>query len=119
MKIYLKLVLIFAISQSSLAWACEKTSLSYQGKTVELCFTKKTESYLSKNCDSVAKCFFKKKLKLQFYPNQSPGFSLCYQLGGDAFFGEVKGVEDKVPFCKMGDYFADQESLLLHYRSSN
>lgn len=91
----------------------------HQGKTVELCHDQKKDLYLSKDCSSLEKCFFEKKVTLQFYPNQSPGFSLCYQLGGDAFFVTISGVKDKIPMCQKKGHFADQESLLLHYKSGN
>jgi len=97
--------------------ACDKAILEHQGKNIELCHDKAKDLYLSKSCSSLKTCFFEKKITLQFNPNQSPGFSLCYQLGGDAFFGVVRGVKDKVPFCFKKGHYADQESLLLQYRS--
>lgn len=119
MKIYLKLALIFVIFQTSHAWSCTPARLVHQGKSVLLCHDKKNDLYLSKNCKAVGECFFEKKIQMQFYPNQSPGFSLCYQLGGDAFFGEIEGLKEKVPMCQKNGFYADQESLLLHNRSGN
>lgn len=98
--------------------ACVKAVLEHKGKQIELCHDKEKDLYLSKSCKNIADCFFEKKIDLKFYANQSPGFSLCYQLGGDAFFGVVRGVKDKIPFCFKNGHYADQESLLLHYRSS-
>lgn len=118
MNNYFKLAAIFVILQSNLSLACVPAKLELRGKSIELCHDKVKNLYLSKSCSSIETCFFEKKIKLQFYPNQSPGFSLCYQLGGDAFFGIVKGVEDKIPFCFKNGHYADHESLLLQYRSS-
>lgn len=119
MNNYFKLALTFVIFQTNLSWACSPAKLVYQGKNIEVCHDQKNDLYLSKNCKDLAQCFFEKKITLQFYPNQSPGFSLCYQLGGEAFFGQIQGQKETVPMCKKNEYFADQESLLLHYRSGN
>ena len=75
-------------------------------------FEPKRHTFVSKNCSEIEKCFFKNTIELKTYPNQSPGFSLCYQLGGEPFFGVIKGQKDKEPICKKGEYFANHEALL-------
>ena len=90
--------------------------LIHAKKTIEMNFDQKLHTLVSKNCSDIEKCFFKKPFTLKSYPNQSPGFSLCYQLGGDPFFGEIKGQKEKEPICRKGEHFANHEALLYHYR---
>ena len=97
-------------------FASSEAQLLHDGKKIELLFDQKQKTYLSANCRSAKKCFFNKTIELKFYPDQSPGFTLCGQLGGEAFFGKVSGVSEKIPFCRKGDYFIDHEALLLEYR---
>lgn len=111
MMFFLLTILIFPVFASSQA------ELSYEGKKVELRFDEGQKTYLSSNCPSARKCFLNKTIELKFYPDQSPGFTLCGQLGGEAFFGEVTGVNEKIPFCKKGGFFIDHEALLLEYRN--
>ncbi len=114
MKTLIKLLLVPLISTVTNAWSCEiKKSVEYKGKTFAVCFDPKTELYLSPECSDIKTCFLKNKIEFQLYSNQSPGFSLCFQLGGDAFFGVIKGLEDKIPMCKIDNYIIDQENLII------
>lgn len=90
--------------------------LIYSKKSVAMTFDQKLHTFISSNCTDIEKCFFSKPITLKSYPDQSPGFSLCYQLGGDPFFGVIKDQKEKEPICKKGDYFANHEALLYHYR---
>ena len=114
MKTLLKLILVPLISLASDAWSCGiKKTIEYKGKTFDVCFDPKTELYLSPECSDIKTCFLKNKIEFQLYPNQSPGFSLCFQLGGDAFFGVIQGLEDKIPMCKIDNFIIDQENLMI------
>ena len=117
MKLCTMLVLIFITSQISAQTKCEKkVHLAYKGKKVELCHNEVKDTYLSEENLDLSGSFFNRDIKLALYKNQSPGFSLCYQLGGEAFFGPIHGLDKKIPMCRKKNHFADQESLLLHYR---
>ena len=114
MQIFLAAVLVFVTFVTN-AHACDTPAfLIYKNQKIKVCQT--GIHYLSPNCKSVGECFFQKTIELKFYPNQSPGFSLCYQLGGKAFFGSIAGVKIKVPMCHKNGIYSDQEALLLHYR---
>jgi hypothetical protein len=115
MKHFFILVTISTLSTSFSALS-KTAELLYEGRTHVLDLDEKKESYISKGCEDLKKCFFQTPVKLTIYQNQSPGFSLCYQLKGDAFFGEIKGLKEKIPMCQKDGKFADQESLLLYYR---
>jgi hypothetical protein len=120
LKNFLVPVIILLTFQTSVEAKCEKkVTLSYKGKDIELCYDKKLDTYKSLNCSDLKKCFFKKEIKLQHYQNQSPGFSLCFQLNGDAFFGDIKGVNKRIPMCKKDEFFANHEALLLEYYRSD
>lgn len=101
---------------SSKAFACEKATLVSEGKKIELCFDKVKETYLSKNCSDVGKCFFDRNIVLTLKEDQSPGFTLCYELKGTPFFGVIEGKKEKVPMCKKGAFFADHEKIFYHYK---
>lgn len=105
---------IFSISSAS--FACEKAETTFEDKTVVVCYDQKADSYLSESCKDVEKCFFDKKIELTYYANQSPGFSLCYQIKGKPFFAHIKGKKDTVPLCAKNSYFVDQETLMLTYK---
>lgn len=111
MKYFILSLLISNFSLTALG-----ATLTHEGKSVELKLDKERHTYLSSNCEDVGKCFFDKAVTLKTYPNQSPGFSLCYQLGGRPFFGTIQGEKDKEPICKKGDFFANHEAILYHYR---
>ena len=96
--------------------ACETAEIVHEEKKIKLCYNKQSEQYLSLDCKNIKNCFLKKNITFQFMPDQSPGFSLCYQLGGSPFFAEVVGKKDKVPMCFMKPYFIDQESLFLEFK---
>lgn len=112
----LPILLVFSLSSASYA-ACEKVETTFEEKPVTLCFDKKLDRYLSESCKDVAKCFFDKKIELKYYANQSPGFSLCYQIQGKPFFARIKGQKDTVPLCHKNLVFVDHESLLLAYKN--
>lgn len=99
------------LSSSSLAFgACSEVKLN--GET--LCHNAENGEYLSKSCASVEKCFpFSGSMRV--LPNQSPGFTMCYDLGGKPFFGKVDGVKQSVPFCGKDQKIVDTESLLRTY----
>ena len=119
MKLCMILALVITTSQISAQTKCEKKAiLTYKGKKVELCHDVERDSYLSEENLNLYSSFFTKKIKLAFYKNQSPGFSLCYQLGGDAFFGTILGLDKKIPMCQLKSHFTDQESLLVYYRDN-
>ncbi len=96
--------------------SCEiKRELVVSEKSIALCYSKKQELYLSPECDEIKKCFFSKDIDLTIYANQSPGFSLCYQLNGEPFFGTIKNQLVKVPMCKLREQYIDQENLMESY----
>lgn len=112
MKILLKVLLVLTTSISLAQAKCkEERILVKDQKEIKVCFDKKDQSYLSENCSSVKECFLKKKIIFKMYPNQSPGFSLCYQLEGTPFFAEIKKESKTIPFCELNSFFVDQESL--------
>lgn len=112
------MTLIIFLSQISLGLACETNrELSHNKGKHSLCYDQKKNSYLSKSCKDLGICFFEKKITLETYEDQSPGFSLCYQLGGEPFFGEITGSKSKIPMCLLNNQYADQESLLGYYAS--
>lgn len=112
-------ILVILPSNWAFAGDCqEKKELLYEEKSITLCYEKKKELYLSERCKDIKKSFLTKDINFKIYPNQSPGFSLCYQLGGEAFFGSIKGHETKIPMCKSGEHFIDQENLLGIYIKS-
>ena len=95
----------------------DKKNLIQDNKKVSLCYEEKKQFYLSPECESVESCFKVKNLDLTFRQDQSPGFSLCYQMGGDAFFGVIEGLDEKIPFCEYKGRFIDQENLILEWKS--
>ena len=118
MNYLLKLLLIPAIflTDETIASSCgAKRELVYQGESIALCYEEKAEHYLSESCSKIQDCFFQKKIDLSIYPNQSPGFSLCFQLGGEPFFGRIKHYQLKIPLCKLNGHYIDQENLLGAY----
>lgn len=115
MRNFIALALPLIISSSALA--CTNVKLLYKGETITLCHFKSTDSYLSKNCRDIGRCFLKEPVTLKGSPQQSPGFALCYQIQGEPFFGEIQGLKEKIPLCKKGDFIADQERILYHYKS--
>lgn len=121
MKILLKLLTVLTISLTSNAVLSEcegKKELLYQKEVVSLCHSSKNNLLVSEKCiGALKKCFLKKKIKLMFQPNQSPGFSLCYQLDGHPFFGFIKGQKEKTPMCLIDGNYVDQENLLLAYKA--
>lgn len=96
--------------------ACELVEIIHNEKKVKVCFNKKTERYLSAECKSIETCFIQKKIEFKFFPDQSPGFSLCYQLEGKPFFAEVSGKSEKVPMCFKAPYYVDQEHLFMSFK---
>lgn len=119
MKCFSTLVLIFVTFQINAKVNCEKkVQLTYKGKNLFLCHNAEKDTYSSTDGIDLGTSFFTRKVDLTYYKNQSPGFSLCYQLGGDAFFGQIAGLTKKIPMCRKKDFFADQESLLLYYRDN-
>jgi hypothetical protein len=118
MKNYLLLVSIFATFQIKAEDLCAQSAkLTLKGEIIPLCHSLKENLYFSKGCQDLGACFFQEKdFKLVHYQNQSPGFSLCYQIGGEAFFGDVIGTKKRIPFCKKKGQYANQEALLLYYR---
>jgi hypothetical protein len=119
MKKCLSLLLVFITFQISAQTNCEnKVQLSFKGKKISLCHNKETETYSSEGYVDIASNFFIKDFKLTYYKNQGPGFSICYQLGGEAFFGSIEGLNKKIPLCRKKGFIVDQESLLVHYRDN-
>lgn len=112
MKIFFIIFSVFIISH---AYACEPTDIIHENNLVNVCYTKKKERYLSPNCTSIEKCFLKKKFTFHYFPNQSPGFSLCYQIDGLPFFAEIPGKKDRVPMCYKEPYYVDQDNLFMTY----
>lgn len=96
--------------------ACETAQFSHDEKQIKVCYDKKTERYLSIDCKNIATCFLTKKIDFQFRQDQSPGFSLCYQLGGSPFFAKVSVKKETVPMCFMKPYYIDQETLFLEFK---
>ncbi|WP_408096661.1 hypothetical protein ACJVC5_16620 [Peredibacter sp. HCB2-198] len=96
--------------------ACELVEIIHNEKKVKVCFDKKTELYLSEDCKDIEKCFLQKKIEFKFFPDQSPGFSLCYQLEGKPFFARVVGQKEKVPMCYKAPYYVDQEHLFMSFK---
>jgi hypothetical protein len=122
MNILLKLLVLHIILSS--AFGAEKLCedpkiLTLNGKKVTLCFTAKENLYLSLECSTVESCFKIKDLDLSLVPDQSPGFSLCFQSGGKPFLGAIGKVEEKIPFCEFKGRFADQENLMRRWKAIN
>ena len=111
---FLSFVLILFSVQ--MVHACELVEIIHNEKKVKVCFDKKTEHYLSADCKNVEKCFLQKKIEFKFFSDQSPGFSLCYQLDGKPFFAEVVGKTEKVPMCFKKPYYIDQENLFMSFK---
>lgn len=112
------LVLLLILFSTSLpSFACDKVEIEHDQQKVILCFDKKADRYLSPHCDNVQKCFFKKKIEVKYYANQSPGFSICYQIDGEPFFAKIPGKDVSVPLCKLGDDFVDEDTLILTYKN--
>ena len=98
--------------------SCEvKRILVHNEKKISLCFKEKEELYLSPECETIDSCFKVKDLDLQFRQDQSPGFSLCYQSGGNAFFGVIEKEDEKIPLCEFKGRYVDQENLLLRWKA--
>lgn len=98
--------------------SCEvKKTLIHEGKKISLCFNVKEELYFSPECETIESCFKIKDLELEFRQDQAPGFSLCYQAGGTAFFGVIEKVDEKIPFCEFKDRYVDQENLILRWKT--
>ena len=95
----------------------DKKNLILDNKKVSVCFEQKKIFYLSPECQSVESCFKVKNLDLTFRQDQAPGFSLCYQMGGHAFFAVIEGLEEKVPFCEYKERYVDQENLILTWKT--
>lgn len=111
----MKQIVLFLLI-SSVVHAASTRKLIHDKNTIELNFEEKRHTYLSKNCKDIEKCFFIKKPELRYQPNQSPGFTLCYLLEGEPFFGMIEGQKEKEPICKKGKFFANHEALLYYYR---
>jgi hypothetical protein len=115
--LFLQLILSNAFGAEKL---CEdRRTLVHYGKKVSLCFKEKEQLYLSPECLTIESCFKIKDLRLNFVTDQSPGFSLCYQSGGIAFFGVIEKLDDKIPLCEFKGHFVDQENLTLRWKSLN
>lgn len=110
------IMLAALIVTSSEAFACTNVKLKYKNEVLTICKFK-DGSYLSKNCRDPGRCFFDGKVKIDLDPSQSPGFTLCYAIKGEPFFGEIVGEKDKVPLCKKGAFIADQDKIFYHYKS--
>lgn len=110
------LLLFLSLLVMNLGHACETSGFSHDDKQIKVCYDKKTERYLSPECKNVKTCFLGKKIEFQFRPDQSPGFSLCYQLGGSPFFATVSNKNTTVPMCFIKPYYIDQESLFLEFK---
>lgn len=111
--------IIFLLS-NAFASQCEvKVQLESAEKKRELCHVEKKHLYVSASCQNIEKCFLSKKIDLTTSPNQSPGFSLCYQIEGKPFFGKISGKKQKVPLCEKNGHIVDLENLMLAYRKQN
>lgn len=115
--LFLQLILSSAFGAEKL---CENTKiLTHNGKKISLCFALKENLYLSLECSTVESCFKIKDLELSLVPDQSPGFSLCFQSGGKPFLGAIGNVEEKIPFCEFKGRFVDQENLMRRWKAIN
>lgn len=103
----------------SLALACETKILmrDNQQQNHKICYQSANQQYVSPACwGQVKKCFFKRPIKMQSYLNQSPGFSLCYQLGGNAFFATMENAKNKIPMCQLAGHYVDHSTLIHEYK---
>lgn len=111
------LPLILIVISNSVEARCTNVQLTLKNEKIDICHFKDKDNYLSKNCRDPKSCFFEKSLPtIELDPKQSPGFTLCYQLKGEPFFGILSNKKTKVPMCKKGDFIADLDSLLIIYR---
>jgi hypothetical protein len=113
---FLVLVLLTLGLSVAASASCQKVRISGRdaGVTHELCHDPKSHSYLSEACKSVEACFELAQVQLQYYPNQSPGFSLCYQVGGTPFFSKAEG--KSLDFCEKNQRVSDIDGLLRAYK---
>lgn len=104
------LLLLFQINNSA---ACTEVQVKYDGITSVVCFSSNKKLYLSKSCKNIEDCFTVTNKIDRIFPNQSPGFTLCYSINGTPFFATVSNDTKKIPFCKLGNHLTDIESLAL------
>lgn len=110
MNYFLRWPTILLLLMVNTSWACVEETLKSHEREIKVCYNPKDRSVYSKSCKSSSNCLKVKDLSLSMYPNQSPGFSICYQQGGKPFFGEFKG--KRYSFCEKDDLIVDTESLL-------
>lgn len=120
LKILIFLLITVQLSNAESTKCTPTKKLRLNGKAISLCEKIKGIQYISKECiDSPEKCFLVDGIKLEIRPNQSPGFSLCYDIEGEPFFGEIEGEEDKVPLCKFKGNYIDHDWLIKIYKEKN
>lgn len=109
----MKWLVILLILQINFSYSCDEVHIKKMEENFSVCYTAHNKSYLSQHCKSVTSCFPITHRLTHVSPNQTPGFTLCYSVGGDPFFATVSNSITKIPFCKLGKNFVDIESLLL------
>ena len=108
---WLILLLIFAGSN---IFACEG-KINFDDKSVSVCVEGTT--IFSKMCKNVEDCF-KLPEDVEFGPSQNPLFSVCYGVGGVAYFAKLDGKRDSVTVCVNSDDKAvDLDSLMSAYKN--
>ena len=106
------LMIVLIIFQINNVFACNIVQVFYQTSKFDVCYIDNKKNYLSKECKTIKDCFPVSVKITETFPNQSPGFTLCYAIKGEPIFAKVSNTENKIPVCKLGKSFVDIESLL-------
>ena len=106
------LIAIHILTTSSSA--CENKKINIEGVDYKVCLDG-TKLY-SEGCQNPKECFKLPIKELEFRPNQSPLFTLCYHSSGTPFFALVEGEKFKREVCRSENKkLIDLDSLMSAY----
>tara|TARA_B100001971_G_C18268010_1_gene596233 strand:- start:71549 stop:71905 length:357 start_codon:yes stop_codon:yes gene_type:complete len=111
--------LIILLTLTNALLACDAVELIGNNVKYQVCSTKSDNEffYYSKDCKEVNKCVdFKQIDKLKLFPNQSPLFSLCYQLKGTPLFTKHQKTKKTVEICLFDNRPIGLNYLMSHYQ---
>lgn len=102
-------------------FACELKEVSFKNKKYQICedISKKNQFYYSQKCKEISNCFDLALVnKINNYPNQSPLFTLCYDLKGVPGFAIIPGKKEKLEVCLKQNKLVGLEYLMYSFQSS-